>query len=135
MSRRVSQTIRQEVRKRADGRCEYCRKPEITATRSFHVDHIIPEFHGGTSELSNLAWACVPCNLNKNVNIATYDEETMMLTELYHPRTQHWDEHFQLAEGHVIGKTPIGRVTIRVLDINHLDQIEERQRLVKAGRW
>lgn len=45
---RVSGDVRELVRSRAMGRCEYCLKPEIVSIYGFHVDHIVPLIHGGT---------------------------------------------------------------------------------------
>jgi hypothetical protein len=35
----------------------------------------------------------------------------------------------------IIGKTPIGRVTVLLLQMNDLEQIETRRRLMHVGRW
>lgn len=42
-----------------DGRCVYCGAPATCA------DHIFPESRGGSSDPSNLAPACKPCNSSK----------------------------------------------------------------------
>jgi len=44
--------------------CEYCRET-ITDCSMFHLEHIIPIYHGGTNITSNLAIACRTCNLKK----------------------------------------------------------------------
>jgi hypothetical protein len=72
----LSDAIRQEVRLRADGLCEYCRISERLTHYAHQVDHIIPHRHGGDDELDNLAWACFRCNNAKGTDIATYDFET-----------------------------------------------------------
>ncbi|MDZ4764610.1 MAG: HNH endonuclease signature motif containing protein [Chloroflexota bacterium] len=41
---RVSKTLREQARRRADGRCEYCRMPDVTSFYSYQVDHVIPIF-------------------------------------------------------------------------------------------
>jgi len=48
----------------AFGHCAYCGK-EFDG--SFHIDHITPVKHGGTSQLDNLIAACPKCNLSKGV--------------------------------------------------------------------
>jgi len=132
---RVSQTVRQQVSQRAGGRCEYCCLPESYSLR-FHVDHIVPiRKHGGTNGLENLAWACVICNSNKTSNIASFDPQTKQLTQLYNPRIQSWDEHFEIKDGFIVGKTAVGRTTIQVLDMNVLGQVDTRRYLIKAGLW
>jgi len=37
---------------------------------------------------------------------------------LFNPREDDWDEHFELREGYVRGKTPVGRATVRLLNMN-----------------
>ena len=132
---RVPARLREQVRQRAQRRCEYCRKPETVGGFSYQADHIIPGRHLGRTELSNLAWTCFKCNNSKSVDIASYDEETGVLTPLYHPRTQLWNEHFEMLEGIILGKTPIGRVTIRILEMNDPQQIEIRRLLAESGLW
>jgi hypothetical protein len=91
-----------------------------------HVEHIIPKAHGGSDDLDNLALACIDCNLHKGTNLTGIDPETNMVTELFHPRRQNWDEHFEWRGIYLIGKTATGRTTIRVLNMNSEDQITLR---------
>lgn len=135
MTTRVPKELRDQVRQRASGRCEYCCKPEGYSLYSHHVDHIIPLLHGGDLSLDNLAWACFQCNTTKSANIASYDLETGELTPLFHPHKQKWDDHFEMVNAVINGKTPIGRVTVKILQINHPDQVETRQKLIKAKIW
>ena len=129
---RVSPSVREQVRQRAGERCEYCRKPEGFSAHGHHVDHIIAQKHGGTSEQENLAWACFQCNVNKGTDIASYDPESGALTSLYHPRTQRWADHFRMDGAVIIGITPVGRVTINILQMNHPEQLETRQLLIEG---
>jgi hypothetical protein len=131
---RVSAQQREAVRQRANDRCEYCRLPERASLHSHHVDHIISQKHDGSDELDNLAWACLQCNVNKSSDVAAYDRETGELTPLFNPRTQEWSKHFEMddRDGEIVGKTPVGRVTIRLLQINHPDQIIARRLLIEA---
>ncbi len=134
---RVPAQTRKLVRERAGGRCEYCCKPEKYAVYFFHVDHIIPILrHGGTQEIDNLAWACFECNTEKAGDIASYDfEAANLLTPLYNPRMDSWNTHFEFKDAEVFGKTPVGRVTVRVLNMNHPKQVETRRYLMSAGLW
>jgi HNH endonuclease len=128
--------LREQVRQRANKRCEYCSKPEDANFFGHQVDHIIPERHGGSSILANFAWACFRCNNSKGTDIASYDPITRELTPLYNPRTQKWDEHFEMDEdGIITAKTPIARVTIRILDMNRPRQVEIRRNLIESGLW
>jgi hypothetical protein len=133
---RVPDTVRERVRQRATKRCEYCRKPDAFRRLPYHVDHIIPvKRHRGSTGLENLAWACVECNTTKGSDIASYDEITGDLTPLFNPRRQKWDDHFELEEATIVGKTPIGRVTVYLLEMNHYRQVEARSYIINAAQW
>ncbi len=132
---RISESIREQVRRRAGGCCEYCGIPEEAQLYPFHVEHIIAIKHGGSADLGNLAWSCFDCNVAKGTDIASYDEETGNLTPLYHPRQQSWSEHFEIQDGRIIGITPVGRVTVRLLKLNLGGRVVDRQVLLEAGLW
>lgn len=88
-----------------------------------HVEHIIPSVHGGSDNIDNLALACIDCNLHKGTNLTGIDPETNELAPLFHPRKERWYEHFEWRGIYLIGKTAVGRTTIRVLDMNSEDQL------------
>jgi hypothetical protein len=88
--------FRDLVRQRAGNRCEYCRKLEMFGNYPHHLEHIIARKHGGLSEMGNLAWACFQCNVAKGTDIASCDTETKELAPLFNPRTQDWNDHFEL---------------------------------------
>ena len=126
----INRQVRTHVRERAHNACEYCHlHQDDSPWAALHVEHIIPKVHGGTDESDNLALACIDCNLHKGTNLTGIDPQTGQLTELFHPRRQTWDEHFELQGVHLIGKTAAGRTTIRVLDMNSDDQIALRSSL------
>jgi 5-methylcytosine-specific restriction endonuclease McrA len=115
------------VRKRAGNRCEYCQlRQEDSPLATLHIEHIIPKSHNGSDNLDNLALACIDCNLHKGPNLTGIDPETNKVTELFHPRLQRWDDHFEWRGIYVVGKTAIGRTTIRVLNMNSDDQLALR---------
>lgn len=132
---RIPDALKLLVRKRANYRCEYCGLPEGFSYYSHQIDHIIPIKHRGTSDDKNLALACFNCNNNKGSDVASYDEITKELTPLYNPRMQSWHDHFQLENAAIMSISPIGRVTVFTLDMNHPDQLETREELIKAGVW
>jgi predicted restriction endonuclease len=118
---------REIVRRRADNRCEYCGLHEDQSPlASLHVEHIRPKKHGGDDNLDNLALACIDCILHKGSNIAGFDPESDVLTELYNPRLHVWAEHFDRRDILIVGKTPIGRTTVRVLEMNSEEQLQLR---------
>jgi hypothetical protein len=119
---------------RAEGVCEYCHFPEAASELPFHADHVIAEKHAGSTEASSLAWACFSGNLRKGPNIAGLDPITADLTRLFHPRIDVWTEHFEWQGPWLRGKSPVGRTTIAVLEINHPDSLAVREALADEGR-
>lgn len=132
---RISQAIRDLARERAGYRCEYCHKPDAYNSHAPHVDHIIPLKHNGTDDPDNLAWACFQCNVCKGSDFASIDAKTHTITRLFNPREQRWDDHFEMKGATITGKTAIGETTIRILQMNHPDQIETRQILIDNNLW
>jgi hypothetical protein len=117
--------IAAEVRRRAQNCCEYCLIPQSAFRRRFHVEHILAKQHGGPTQLDNLALACWQCNLKKGTNLTSIDPDTGELTRLFHPRTDEWTDHFasrivewRIGRMQIAGLTPIGRATVRLLDMN-----------------
>ncbi len=74
----------------------------------------------------NLALACIDCNLRKGSNLTGIDPETDEVTKLFHPRQHRWDDHFKWREIHIVGTTPVGRTTVRVLEMNSDDHLALR---------
>ena len=91
-----------------------------------HIEHILPTIHGGTDELDNLALACIDCNLHKGTNLTGIDPQTKQITNLFDPRRHHWADHFEWNGIYLVGKTAIGRTTVRVLNMNSEDQLALR---------
>jgi hypothetical protein len=111
--------IRSLVRRRAAERCEYCRiHQDADPFFRFHIEHIIPRQHGGSTDATNLALACHHCNLHKGPNLSGIDPGSGALTPLFNPRLQAWEEHFSLQGVTIVGMTPQGRTTVRVLAMN-----------------
>jgi len=135
MSSRISSEIRQLVASRANYVCEYCLIAEADAYFRFQVEHIISRKHGGSSELENLALACVFCNRYKGSDIASLIPEAGKLIRFYNPRVDRWHEHFRLNGVVIEPLTEIGEATVRILQMNHNDQILERQVLSRRGRY
>lgn len=121
---------------RAASRCEYCLSPARFATQSFSVEHIHPRQKGGDNALDNLAFACQDCNGSKHTKITGIDPMTSQRVSLYHPRQQRWRDHFVWSEDftRVLGLTPIGRASIRVLDLNREGLMNFRMALRAAGQ-
>lgn len=115
------------VRSRAADRCEYCQLPEEhSPVARLQIEHIRPRKHGGTDDEINLALACIDCNLRKGSNLTGIDPATDEVVELFNPRLQQWEDHFQWNSVRMAGLTDVGRVTIRVLDLNSDDRLVVR---------
>ena len=91
----MDKNLARQVRRRARGRCEYCRMAQAYDDLPFEVDHIIARKHGGRTTLGNLALSCFYCNSYKGDNIAGLDPVTKRLARLYHPRRHSWSRHFR----------------------------------------
>ena len=125
----MDRALEELVRRRADDRCEYC----LFQVPPFHVEHIIARQHGGPSVETNLALACIRCNLHKGPNLAGIDPESATLVRLFHPRQDRWGDHFRWVGVRMQGVTPIGRATVVVLDMNHPLRLAARGGLMEYG--
>lgn len=128
--------MRQLIRQRASHCCEYCLLPEDADEWPFHVDHIVARVHGGSDDLSNLSWSCTQCNLHKASNFASIDPVTGERADLYNPRQDVWNDYFAVeSDGRVVGRTPAGRATVRLLDMNGSPQLDLRRELIQQGDY
>jgi HNH endonuclease len=125
--------IVQRVRRRAVFSCEYCRLPEAYSPLAFEIDHIIARKHRGATVVANLALACFACNNHKGPNIAGIDPSSGNVTRLFHPRRHKWSRHFRWDGPILVGRTPIGRTTIAVLEINLPYRVAFRRSLMMEG--
>jgi hypothetical protein len=122
----LSAELDQKVRERAARRCEYCRMHQSLQGATFHIEHIVPVSRGGLTAPENLALACPSCNLQKSNKLTAPDPEAGVVP-LFHPRLQKWKDHFEWLEYRVIGRTAVGRATIRALNLNAARRVEIRR--------
>ena len=136
MAKRVTDKQRAAVTQRARNLCEYCLSPGRFATQALSVEHIHPRHKGGGNELENLALSCQGCNSFKGIKTTGMDPFTNRRVPLYHPRQQHWTEHFAWNDdfSRVLGMTPSGRATIHVLQLNRDGLMNLRAALHVAGQ-
>ena len=125
----IEPALRELVRSRAAGVCEYCRISERFTLAEHDIDHVIAVKHGGQTVVENLALCCAVCNRFKGSDIASIDPETEQLTPLFHPRLDSWDDHYEFRNGEILGLTSTGRVTVRLLRMNRPTRVKERQLL------
>ena len=129
-------SLRQAARARAQRRCEYCGfREEHLPLWPFHLDHVVARQHHGAEHLANLAWSCHRCNLQKGTNLSGVDPDTDEITRLFNPRKQNWPDHFAMKSGRIIGRTPSGRATVWVLQMNTEERIALRLMLQEDGQW
>lgn len=125
---------RLEVRQRAVNRCEYCRlHQQDEQDNPFHIEHIIAKQHGGSDDLGNLSLACSQCNAIKGPNLSSIDPETGLLTRLFHPRKDRWEDHFRRDGAYILGITEVGRTTAWELCFNDADNLHQRELLLQLG--
>jgi hypothetical protein len=125
----IPAALRRLVEERANRICEYCLLPANLAFFPHEVDHVIAEKHGGVTDADNLAFTCWRCNRHKGSDLGSFDPETGAFSFLFNPRTQQWSEHFKCEELTLVGLTPEGRTTARLLQLNSDERLAERQRL------
>jgi hypothetical protein len=124
----ISVALRRLVENRAHEKCEYCLIPSGLSFYFHEIDHIIPEKHGGRTEADNLAYTCWRCNRHKGSDLGSFDPQTDEFCFLFHPRTDGWSQHFEMQGLEILGLTPIGRTTVRLLQLNSLERLTERGR-------
>ena len=121
--------LRRLVEERAKRLCEYCLLPADITFFPHEIDHVIAEKHGGETNADNLAFTCWRCNRHKGSDLGSFDPQTGAFSFLFNPRTQQWDKHFKFEELQIVGLTPEGRTTARLLQLNSDERLAERQRL------
>lgn len=130
----IDAATRELVRRRADGRCEYCLLRQDQTGIAHHVEHVIARQHGGSDDTGNLALACNRCNAFKGPNLSGIDPVGGGLVPLFHPRGDVWAEHFEFQGPLIAGLTPIGRATVHVLTMNDERRVERRAELLALGQ-
>lgn len=131
----IPKALREQVKHRANFRCEYCQTSEWLSGIEGEIDHIIPRSEGGASQSGNLCLACTSCNGYKQAKTSAIDPESGQAVALFHPRQQRWEEHFTWSSDgtQVIGLTPSGRATVESLRLNHPLPVSARAVWVRAG--
>jgi hypothetical protein len=128
----ISVSLRQRVRLRAGGRCEYCHSPEKVSAARFEIDHTLPRSLGASDNFDNLALACQRCNGNRHNFILAIDPLTQVQVATFNPRIHLWADHFQWSqEGcYILGLSAIGRATVVRLDMN--DELHNDAAILEA---
>ncbi len=127
--------LRRLVATRAHRLCEYCLMHEDDTYFGCQVDHIISEKHDGPTNAENTAYACTFCNRNKGSDIGSLIWHTNQFVRFYNPRIDRWWDHFRLNGITILPLTEIGEVTVKILDLNHVDRLFEREELQRQGLY
>lgn len=126
---------RELIRRRAGNACEYCRIPQdATPLIPLHIEHIVARQHGGEDDAAQLALACDRCNAYKGPNLSSIDPDSGDIVPLFNPRRDVWKDHFMFRGGEIVGLTPTGRATVRLLNMNVLRRVELREEWLGEGR-
>src|SRR5262249_41106539 len=131
----MERALEELVWQRAGSRCEYCQVAQEYDRLPFEIDHIIAIKHRGPTQVSNLCLECFACNNHKGPNVAGVDEKTQKVVHLFTPRRHKWRRHFRWDGPVLVGLTPIGRVTVTVLEINLPYRVAFRQGLLDEGAF
>lgn len=123
------------VEHRAAHRCEYCHTPQAALPLyPFHIDHVVAKQHAADDTPRNLALACDRCNLFKGSNLASVDPASAMVVPLFNPRNDVWSAHFRFNGARIVGLTPTGRATVRLLKMNAPRRLEIREEWIGEGK-
>lgn len=133
--KRVPESLRQQVRARAHGYCEFCLVHEDDVAFSYHADHVIAEQHHGETKMDNLAWTCNICNHFKGTNLSSIDPLTKAIVPLFNPRKQQWKRHFCFSGVQIEPLTTSGRATTELLQFNSQRRITQRTALMSIGHF
>jgi len=127
--------LRRRVTEEGRSRCGYCLTSQTIVAVPMHIEHIVPLAAGGQTVPDNLWLACPLCNGYKGAQTQAVDPETGERVPLFHPRTQRWDEHFAWSEDgtEIIGRTTVGRATVKALRLNNEYSVPSRRVWVAAG--
>jgi hypothetical protein len=126
----VSETVRSQVRQRANFACEFCGVGETDAGGELTIDHFRPQSKGGVDDVENLLYCCQRCNLYKADYWPTHSDEPV----LWNPRQESFDTHLlTLADGTLYPITPTGAFTLKRLRLNRPPLVAHRLRKHHQG--
>ena len=118
---------RAAVRARAGNCCEYCqRRQSVSPLIPLQIEHIVSRKHHGSNDPDNLSLACAECNLHKGSDLTGLVPDTGEVTLLFNPRRDRWSGHFAWNGLRIFGLSPIGRTTVRLLQLNSPPRLRVR---------
>lgn len=124
----ISDSIRIEIRQRAEFKCEFCGISEIDSGGELTIDHFHPKSKGGNDDLNNLIYCCIRCNQYKFDYWPNDPDEPM----LFNPRIENFAEHYlELDDGTIYPLTSTGTFTLKRLRLNRPPLIANRLQKLK----
>ena len=70
----------------------------------------------------------------KGPNLSSIDSETGNVVLLFHPRRDRWSEHFVQSGAEIVGLSPSGKATARLLRFNDSYRLELREHWLDLTR-
>ncbi len=126
----ISETVRRQVRQRANFACEFCGVTETDAGGELTIDHFRPQSRDGADDLDNLLYCCQRCNQYKADYWPTHADESI----LWNPRQESVASHLlPLADGTLYPITQTGAFTLRRLRLNRPPLVAHRLRKHHQG--
>ena len=134
---KIKKDLDEKIRRQAKNRCGYCLNPQELLPYKLEIEHLIPKAAGGRSVEENLWLACRECNAHKAAKTEAVDNLTEKTVELFNPRTQIWNEHFEFSLDitKIIGRTACGRATVESLQMNNFYQTTARSIWVEMNKF
>lgn len=131
----IKKSLKELVVNRARNRCEYCQTQAIFTAVRLEVDHILPIALQGVDDETNLCLACPYCNGSKNDQITGFDTQSGEEVNLFNPRTENWEEHFNWSRNgeKILGTSKTGRATVTTLKLNRVELVRARKVWVEVG--
>jgi CRISPR/Cas system Type II protein with McrA/HNH and RuvC-like nuclease domain len=121
----ISASLRDQVRRRAQFRCEFCNISEVDVGGLLTIDHFHPKSKGGNDEFDNLIYACAACNQFKQ----DYWPQADLSPKLWNPRLGTVNQHFiERDDGSLLSLTPEGEFTLKRLRLNRAQLVAARLR-------
>jgi hypothetical protein len=134
-------SLRDLVLRRAQSRCEYCRIAQEVDPLPFQIDHVIARQHDGPTAAGRGSMplrfggccGCSFCNKHKGSDLTSIDPESGNIVRLFNPRSDRWAEYFRIENDEIRPQSAIGRVTVRLLQMNTSERCLERRLLLRTG--
>ena len=78
---------------------------------------------------------CYSRALFKGSDLTGIDPVSGLVERLYNPRTDVWNDHFEIHGPLIVGLTATGRATVRVLSMNAGQRLQLRAALIAHGLY